>query len=73
MVEDRLAEGTWMLPSDSDAYGTAADSADMPRWKRLILRAAVFALNYVQATQGQRIARRDSIRRERVLPQYPLF
>jgi hypothetical protein len=66
-----------MLPG---ATAAAADDeqaevqhTEPPRWKKLLVRAAVVAINYAQATQGVRTARRASERREKDMPRYPLF
>ncbi|CAM9661121.1 unnamed protein product [Scytosiphon promiscuus] len=71
-VQDRLSEGTWMLPSDP-AEQAAATKKKMPWWKGMILRAAAMYFNYLQATQHMRRARKASEIREREVPRLPLF
>ncbi|CAN0292538.1 unnamed protein product [Ectocarpus sp. 6 AP-2014] len=71
-VQDRLSEGTWMLPPDP-AEQAAAARKKTPWWKGLVLRAAAMYFNYLQATQHLRRARKASERRERDVPRLPLF
>ncbi|CBN78159.1 RHD3c, RHD3/Sey1 family GTPase involved in the ER-to-Golgi traffic [Ectocarpus siliculosus] len=56
-VQDRLSEGTWMLPSDP-AEQAAAARKKTPWWKGLVLRAAAMYFNYLQATQHLRRAKK---------------
>eukprot|EP00903_Cladosiphon_okamuranus_P005464 g5449.t1 len=72
-VQDRLSEGTWMLPPDPAEQAAAAAKKKTPWWKGLILRAAAMYFNYLQATQHLRRARKASEKRERDVPRLPLF
>jgi len=66
-VEDKKIEASLLF--------STADSTPkpMPRWKRVGIQALVLGINYLQATQGLRMARRDSLRKEQKYPKFPLF
>ncbi|KAG5180465.1 hypothetical protein JKP88DRAFT_349557 [Tribonema minus] len=74
-VADRLAEGGAVVEGEGEEEGgeAAAAAARPPRWKVLLVRGLALGLNYFQATQAMRTARKESERREQRMPRYPLF
>lgn len=71
MVDERKRFGELMLPGGGAplALGPKPD----PWWKGLLIRAFILAINYLQATQGQRAALKLQRQHDKEFPPGPTF
>lgn len=73
LVEERRRLGELMLPGGSNGANLISEPRRTPWWKGLLIRSAIFLLNYLQATHAHRTALKLQRKHEVDFPPGPTF
>lgn len=73
LVEERRRLGELLLPGGSSGGNLLSQPRRPPWWKGLLIRSAIFLLNYLQATHAHRVALKLHRKQETDFPPGPTF